>query len=167
MSDLNLTLNQGRANFRAELQALNEAVCPCCQRRARINKLRIHSTLALMLARLYYAAKHSASGLPTEWIHIEQFRPSKHGSGRDFSITKHWGLAEAKPAGADDDKPSSGLWRLTPRGVAFVLNQIGVPRFAMVMDDALVGVSGENVTMEEAVKRKFSYAELFAHLGGK
>jgi len=38
------------AAFKEELSRENEAVCLCCNRRARINKLRIHSTLALILA---------------------------------------------------------------------------------------------------------------------
>lgn len=152
-----------RNEFKKELEEKSEAICPCCERRARINRLRVHSTLALMLSRLYYMAKREFND-PQAWMHIESFKP-KHRTGNDFSIVKHWGLAESRRAGEGEDKISSGMWRLTPDGVNFVEGHTFIDKYACVLDDRVISYGGGMVSMEDALNGKFSYAELRGHLG--
>lgn len=161
-----MELEQATKEFAAMLQRNSEAICPCCARRARINRLRIHSTLALMLGRLYYISNREW-GEPQSWVHIEAFKP-KHRTGNDFSIVKHWGLAEPKSAAPGEDKASSGMWRLTDAGVLWIeaATNTRVPKYAFVMDDRVLGFSPELVTLKEALNNKFSFAELKTHLDG-
>lgn len=161
-----MELYQAIREFGEMLQRKSEAICPCCARRARINRLRIHSTLALMLCRLYYISQREW-GEPQSWVHIEAFKP-KQRTGNDFSIVKHWWLAEPKRAALGEDKASSGMWRLTDAGAAWVEAAAGarIPKYAYVLDDRVLSFSPELITLKEALNNKFSYEDLKAHLGG-
>lgn len=155
----NPTLSYVKGRFEHELSEKNEAYCECCQRRARVNKLKIHSTLALMLARLYWQSVKTGE----DWVHIEKFRPPNHGSGRDFCIVKHWGLAIGKPAEDEGDKHSSGMWKLTPDGISFVRGELAIPKYKFVYDDKTVKHSTEITLIKECLNNKFSFEELMNH----
>lgn len=155
-----------RNTFNKKLESNGEATCPCCQRRARVNRLKVHSTLAAMLVRLHRLSMLN-NGRADAWVHIEAFRPLKHASGRDFCIVKHWNLAEPRPANEDEDKNSSGYWRLTPMGQLFVQNDILIQKHAFVFDNRVLNFSGETTSIIESLGNKFSYQELMEWNGIK
>lgn len=154
-------LLRARNEFQADLRKNNEAICQCCQRRARINKLRVHSTIALMLARLAYQSKQK-TGDPYSFVHIDEFKP-KHRSGNDFSIVKYWGLATTKPA-EGEDKNSSGFWRLTGDGNSFINGKLNIEKYAYVIDGMLSHFGEDTIDMDQALNGKFSFSELLEHI---
>lgn len=153
-----------RAQFEAELREKNEAICPCCQRRARTNKMRVHSTLAAMLMKLAKVSNGIAGDLKS-WVHVEAFRLDYASTGNDFCICKHWGIVEARAADETEDKNSSGYYRLTDLGVDYVLGKASIPKYAFVFDNRVQRFSEERVNIEQSLNNKFSYAELFTHIG--
>jgi hypothetical protein len=161
IKQLSLFAVDQRENFWKRLGLGEDVECPCCRRMGRQAKLKIHSTLAFMLVKLYRSSME-LHGQPTGWVHLQAFSPPNHTTGRDFSITKHWLLAEPKAAGEDEDKRSSGMWRLTDYGVKFVEGKIRIPVNMMVFDDKIMGVSDDVQNVEEALGNKFSYKELFS-----
>ena len=148
-----------KKNFLDQLNRHEVVMCPCCGRNARIWKLRIHATLALMLIRLYKKSLE-LNGAPDQWVHIEAFKP-KTRTGNDFSIVKHWGLAEPKSPEVDQDKNSSGMWRLTDAGRLWVSRQATIKKYANVFNDVLRSYDGEDITVIDALGKTFSYYELF------
>lgn len=151
-------------NFRHDLLANNQARCPCCKRMARISKRKIHTSIALMLIKLYHVQFVKPHlGMRPGWIHLEDFK-SERTSGNDFSIVKLWGLATPKPAGYEEDKRSSGYWRLTSLGKAFVLGEIRIPRTLEVFDNKVFRKSPETVDIKMALKDNFSYYETYVHI---
>jgi hypothetical protein len=68
---------------------------------------------------------------------------------------------------AEDDsgRKTSGYWRLSPHGEAFVRGHIAIPRFVTVFDDHVLAMGDETVTIREALKDQFDYRELLH--GGK
>lgn len=152
-----------RAEFFDTLKRDNEAVCPCCERRARINKLKVHSTLAAMLMNLARVSNAIAGDL-TSWVHVEAFRLSYASSGNDFCICKHWGLVEAREAGPDEDKKGSGYYRLTELGAQFVQGEARIPKYVFVFDNKTLNESVETVGIDDCLNNKFSFSELLSHI---
>jgi len=125
-------------------------VCNGCGRSMKVSRLKIHKTLATMLV--------SLQQLGNGWHHIETFRPTKHGSGRDFSILKHWNLVESKPANSDEDKRTSGMYRLTDSGKAFVLGTIAKPKYVYVFNNKVIETSDTVVVIGEC--KPFQWSQI-------
>lgn len=159
------TFEEGRQQFYKKLQNDGEAICPCCNRRGKVNKLKIHSTLAAMLCRLYRASidQHDR---PDGWVHLAQFKLEAR-SGNDFSIVKHWGIAESMPADFSEDKASSGNWRLTELGIQFVQREISIKRNLFVFDDQVILEGHEKINMIKSLNDKFSYLDLTGLYAGE
>lgn len=151
---------QYREEFMERILAGEELECPCCMRKARIWRLYVHGTLASMLVRLYRKSKE-LHGRPDEWVHIEAFKPATR-TGNDFSIVKHWKLAEPKAADEDEDKNSSGMWRLTCDGVLWVTKHSTIIKYANIFDNECQSYEGNAVTIVDALGKKFSYEEIIA-----
>lgn len=146
-------------SFLDDLIARGDMECPCCKRKARVSPLKVHSTLAEMLCKLYRASIR-INGVADSYVHLTQFPASKTTSGRDFSIVHHWGIAEPMKASPDENKRSSGMWRLTQKGVEFVNGRLAIPRNAFVFDNRVVDYSQENVTIHTALGDDFDWFEL-------
>lgn len=152
-----------RAKFLEELKNNNEAICPCCERRARINKLKIHSTLAAMLMNLAKVSNAIAGDLRS-WVHIEHFRLSYASSGNDFCICKHWGIVETRAAEPEEDKNGSGYYRLTALGEKFVTGEARIAKYAYTFDNRALKFSDETVDIVDSLNNKFSFSELLSHI---
>lgn len=127
-------------------------ICSCCGRKVIISRLKIHSTLAAMLCRLY--------ALGEGFHHVNDFRPHNHTSGRDFSILKHWGLVVNKPADLSEDKKTSGMYAITDKGQLFVRSQSSVPKYLYVFNNTVQGESTDKVEITNALGSLFSWKEL-------
>jgi len=147
-------LFEDRLRFIESLNLEGEAICNCCNRRARINKAKVNSTLAAMLIRLYVLNQSSL------WVHVNDISPGQHSMGRNFCILKHWGLAIPKAAGIDEDKNSSGKWQITGVGKQFVRGSVRICKYAFVLDDKVLKYSDETIDIHQALNEKFSYFEL-------
>ena len=143
--------------FLASLRGGHKGNCPCCDRYAQVYKRHLHFTVAWQLIRLY-----RLNGL-SEYVNAcELIMTGQHGTG-DFQKAKYWELIERRPlTKAEDTKKSSGWWRLTPKGLDFVLGRITIPRFAMVFDDRVIAFEGKLVSVQDALDARFEYTRLMA-----
>lgn len=140
-------------DFWKRLNAGESLDCPCCKRHAMIYTRKIHTSIALQLINLYRLGGHVA------YIHTSKLiAPGSSGIG-DFSKAKYWGLIEPKE-NTDDDKKSSGYWRLTSIGIAFVRGKQSVAGAALVFDDKVIGFTDDPTDIRAALGHKFSYDEL-------
>jgi hypothetical protein len=72
----------------------------------------------------------------------------------------HWQLAELQPNKDDPKRKTSGLWRPTADGVAFVHERIRVPARVYLYDNEPIGFDSEQITIREALGDRFDYQEL-------
>lgn len=154
------------AEARAWLHArLDDGVeCPVCDQHAQRYYRRVNSGMARWLIALthlsppgtnrwistrdviVYAASHKTFG-------------SSIGSGEAPSLLPYWGLIEARP-NDDPNKKHSGVWRPTDRGYLFVRGELTIQRTAVVYNNTLERLEGDEVSIRECLGRKFQLDDL-------
>lgn len=128
--------------------------CPCCGRYAQVYRRHLHHDPAKKLIKLYRA------GGAEKFIHTSVLIEKGDTSVGDFSKAKHWKLIhQADPD--SDAKKTSGMWKLTQKGISFVRGEISIQRIALIFDDRVLGFSDDMVTIQECLDGGgFNYREL-------
>jgi hypothetical protein len=157
-----MTLAEAKAEHRSRVG--KGAICPCCGLFSKIYKRYLGSSIAFALIAFHHRYKTH----PKEWLHFQKYmaefcegrpRLSAAVRGGDFAKTRWLGLIEAQDGGVV--RPCSGYWRLTARGARFVKGEIKVPAYVWVYgNEPLDRPVDEMISIQEALRRKFSYAEL-------
>ena len=131
--------------------------CPCCGRYVRLYKRKLNSGMALTLIRLVKLRG-------TAKTHVKKFLlEHKFNNGHDWSRLKDWGLLEKVEDDEDDsDSKTSGKWKVTPAGLKFVAGKLTVKSHIHVYDNKLLGLYGEDITIQDALGKKFNYKELMS-----
>lgn len=142
----------------------NGAQCPCCDQHAQRYYRRINSGMARwLLALVRLSPQHSPCWVTTKDVilHAASRRGfgSSLGSGEASSLLPFWGLIECRP-NEDPKKKHSGVWRPTALGYDFAHGRVTVPRTAVVYNNTLNRLEGDQVGIRECLGRKFSYEEL-------
>lgn len=147
-------INMERIDFINKLKAGDKTDCPCCGRHAQMYRRSLHHTAAKKLVQLYRL------GGDSQYVHTSQLVDTGETSIGDFSKAKYWRLiAEAQVT--DERKKTSGLWKLTEKGIAFVKCQVTIPRTVLVFDDRTYGFSEDHVTIEQCLSGGgFNYRDL-------
>ena len=120
--------------------------CPCCGLLNKVYSRKLNSGMARFLIRLY----HAGYGHPGRPWH--KFVWSQTANG-DYSKLRYWNLIEKKP-------DCEGYWRITGRGVQFVLGRIAVAKYCHVFNARAMGFSVESTTIKQALGDKFNYHDL-------
>lgn len=123
--------------------------CPCCTLFAKVYKHKCDSAMSRTLIRMYRA------GAIDEAIHV----PSLPGDNHKVSQCSWWALVEEEKVRRPDGG-RAGYWHLTERGVAFVLKQSTITKYARIFDARVLGYQGEQVSIEDCLGNKFNYREL-------
>jgi len=74
------------------------------------------------------------AGVP---MHCKEFSPDGQGYNKMLNVPKHYRFI--RQDSRDPDKPfdRSGRWRITPRGIAYINNEIAVPIHCWVIHDTV------------------------------
>jgi len=104
---------------------------------------------------------------PNDYHHVK--RLYGYDGGGDFAKLRWWGLIEQKPKLDDSrDTKTTGMWRITPTGVAFVNGKYCVYEYVIVENNHVRGFGGDELTIDEACDRgNFSYSELMGYKNAK
>lgn len=142
--------------------------CPICGKYAREYKRQVNLTMVqtLWLVKDWYDNNDPSL---TKWLHINDMlnelpsksRPVKGGGSGDWGKLRYWGLIEQKPGVRNDGSAHNGHWRITQKGIDFLMDRIKIPKFVVVYNKKLIRVSDESVGVQDCLK-KFSYRELMA-----
>lgn len=143
------TLLEAKEYLRANWE--KGVTCPCCKQSVKKYRRAIHSSMCLALINLYKISKGGK-----EYHHISDFV----GNFGDFSKFRYWGLVEEKEKEDGEDKRTSGYWKITEKGIAFVLGEVKVKSHILIFNKKVYGFDGNDVTIQELLKKKFSYEEL-------
>jgi len=144
-----------RDRFFWQVNAGKQVVCPCCDGLAQRYKRSIGSTMAVLLIRTYHATNGGG------WIHIQSRTDAR---GGDYAKLRYWGLVEPR-GDQQDDGNSSGFWRITDLGIAFVERRVKVFRYIYLYQGVYRGYDPDPravVSIDQSLGKKFRYDDLMA-----
>lgn len=127
------------------------ANCPLCTQLAKVYRRRVHASMARGLIQLYRA------GAARDYVHAPT--ATKRDANVETAKLVYWGLTEEAP-GKREDGGRPGWYRLTPLGIAFVEGTGTVRKYAHIYDNRVLRMSGDPVTIHDALGKKFNYREL-------
>ena len=150
------TLNQARSWLKARLR--KQAVCPCCEQVAKVYTRNLEGAMVAFLLRAYRVKG-------TEWFHVPTFMQvdvlarKACGVGGTYSKLAYWGfleeLQEKRPDGG-----RAGWWRVTDLGEKFINGEVTATKYIMIYASRFLGFEGEEITLQQALGKKFDYEEL-------
>lgn len=149
---LTSTFASVKAAFLNQL-GLKPADCPCCGQMAKVYRRSIHRKMCVALAFLYREDQKK----PGDWVNVREiYGPGLSG---DYAKLRFWGLVEPKDTRTRTEN-SSGFWRITEKGRAFVRTGVAIPKYAFVFDNVCRNVDGPLVTFFECAGKKFDYDQI-------
>ena len=129
------------------------ATCPCCGQFVKLYKRKLNSGMASTLIRIYRDNQQA-------WTHVKNFlRENKYQNSHDWTRLKDWGLLEEQE-NTETTKKTSGTWRITDRGVKFIMGQIAVPSHIFIYNNSLQGYSNTEINIYKALGKHFNYTQL-------
>ena len=144
------------------------ARCPCCHLLAKVWKRTVTGSMAHALVLVAGETKKGECD-PDWWIHIPSLLSRKASGatarGGDYTKLKYWGLLEKLPGKGtrEDGSPRKALWRITSRGLRFVMNEITIDKYVFTYDDTIIDRDTRQVGIVDCLGKKFDYQEI---LGG-
>ena len=155
-----MTLEEAKDWLRARVR--KGAKCPCCGQFAKVYARSINGAQAATLIDLYHLGKTRGFDV---WIQVEQELNNQHRRIRsnEYSKLRFWNLIEQHPRAEVDGRPklkSTGLWRVSEPGIAFVERRHRVKEKALIYDNRKIGMEGDEIGIVDALGTQFDYSEL-------
>ena len=147
------TLEEAQEEVQEILASEKLGICPCCAQNVWKYRSRIYAPMAVALCDLVRIFKST-----NYWVHVKELRG--YNGGGDFAKLVRWGLIFQK-ANEDSGKRSSGCWMPTQKGIDFVERKITVVKYLLCFNNTVLGEAGKQVSIIDALGRKFNYSELF------
>lgn len=135
------------------------AVCPCCDRKVKLYKRPLNSSMAygLILLRKFFKDNPDV-----EWIHAESYFKSRKDAPSslrgDFAKLRYWDLVELQSGASSDAR--QGNYKILQKGIDFVEGRISVPRRVHLYNKSVVGFDEDETNINSALGDKFDYKEL-------
>lgn len=142
------TLQEARDWLRARVDKGER--CPCCNQFAKVYKRQVTSTSAAALVTMW--SRHGF-----DVVHL----PTLTRMGGDTCKMVYWGLIEEESTRRTDGG-RAGWWAVTPKGRDWILGKITIPKYARVYDGRCLGLTGNPVTIQQALGKRFDLQELMA-----
>jgi hypothetical protein len=135
--------------------------CPCCGQRVQRYNYSLYATSALALIRLYRLTQNDRN---QDWFHVNEYAEAMDGKARasHFTELRYWGLIEKRPFNENPAKKSSGFWRITSKGVLFVLGHQALRSRFFIYNNRFLGFDEDSdmITIRDALGTKFDYQTL-------
>lgn len=136
-------------------QRLDDGVrCVACDQFAKVYRRNIYATLAKHMITMW-----QKGGPDRRFLSLS--KDLKQGGG-DMGKMRYWGLVEEEKT-VFPDTGEQGYWRLTDLGVKFVCGEVTLPKYAYVYDGVCLRLDGPQVSIREALGKKFDYTALMAN----
>ena len=149
------TIGEGRAYLNSQLERGKAAKCPCCTQTVKLYRRKIIDSSAGGLIDLYRLDKQQPN-----YYHRHELK-SLTNKGGEFATLKFWGIIEQMPKGKEiTAKRTTGYWKITELGKAFVEKRIQLPRYVEVYNNRALRFSGDKIDVEESLGTRFNYRDL-------
>lgn len=130
--------------------------CPNCDQNVKLYKRPLYGTIAVNLIRLYKLNR-------SDYHHITKILLPNSSGGGDFAKLIYWGLVEEQPKEPEDTTTrTSGMWKITQKGIDFVEKKIKLYSHVHIYDGRFLGLTGDEVTIIDVLGKKFNYEELMS-----
>jgi len=140
------------------------AKCPYCTRTLKVYKWKLGSYATFLI--WLYRTRTS----PEQWLHIRNCPKEIRidgvdvmiwNGGGDYAKLEWWELIENKPLAPKSKQSSSGQWRITPKGVQYVRNELALPKYAFYKPPLeVLGWHTDLIMMSESIPAYFNYRAL-------
>lgn len=152
------TIEDARNYINSQIKRGKAAKCPACTQTVKIYKRKIYTTMATSLINLYKLS-------PTlSYHHISEIEANRNtGGGGDFAKLVYWGLVQEAPKEMEiTGKRTSGFWKITEMGKAFVEDRLKVPEYMHVYNKRLLRTTGDRVGIRDVLGEGFDYKGLMS-----
>lgn len=151
-----MTIKEAQKKLRDGMD--NGTTCPCCHQHVKMYKRVLNSSMAYGLIIMWKLHKEKG---PSTYLKMNE-EIAKLGipsSNIEYPKLKYWGFVEEMP-NDDDSKRTSGLWRMTSKGINFVNGITKVPSHVKVYNQLTYGFVGDYINIKQALRNKYDYYEL-------
>lgn len=128
-------------------------VCPCCNHSHKVYKRSINSMMAKGLIIALKCHKFRS-------FHAINFLTSKGAYSGDFTKLRFWGFIEQDETKDGRGGKTNGFWRVTEKGSLFVYQRAAAIKYKHIINDEVVGESGNHFTILQSFKDRFEFTEL-------
>lgn len=142
--------------------------CRCCGQMVKLYKRKFNTGCARFMIALYNLSVRKMNKNPSErgWGYFTNDEIRKEAKldskGLDYSIVRHWGLAE-QGINDDDKKRDSGTWKITVQGYMFVQKQLPIASHVFLYNNKCEGYGDTTMHIDKALGSDFNYQELINH----
>jgi len=141
-------LKELREDWKIKIQG-NGAVCPCCDRKGKVNMFRFTQTWAITLKWMF---DHQGDD---GWVNVQRGAPRIVLRGKNYSMIANWGLIESQTN-------RSGVWRLTQEGKDFVQGYTRIPIKLFTYNNSAWGFSSEETSFRGCFGKHFDFDEMMS-----
>ncbi len=137
-------------------------VCPCCDKFCKVYHRKFNSGMALGLIYSYrYNQLH-----PAEFFDFRHHCMKRYDFfPGDYTKLIWWGMFEKHPTAQHEQAKSNGLYRITPRGIAFVECKTSIESHANEYMSGVTSFDGDTINIRQALGKQYNYAELMREVG--
>ena len=130
-------------------------ICTGCGQYVKAYRRKINSSMAQVLILM---RRHSKQA----FFHVEDWlkKIGKPELRADYHKLRMWNLIEAKKEEREDGSKRNGYYRITGRGIMFAEGKLNVPEAAVIFNNKLQRLEGNDISIQQALGNKFNYNEL-------
>lgn len=153
------TLTAEKARLERERKTPDGTRCKACGQYCKEYARTIHSSMAKAAITAY----HMVGGKPNVFFHtlkVGMHCTACSNGKQEMARLALWELTFPRNEDEDTRGRTSGWWAFTSKGVAWIKNEIGVPKYAITYNDALLRLEGEEITIRKCLSDLFDYKEL-------
>lgn len=134
--------------------------CPVCNQNVKMYHKKIDSQMAFFLIKLYRLTKKNPF---KQYFHVQDDINVTMKVGGAWAKLRYWELIEEQPKDeSDTTKRTSGMWKITSKGIMFVEKSLKVPKYVKLYNQTFYGYEGDRVSIDESLNEKFNYRELMS-----
>lgn len=123
--------------------------CPVCDKFGKVYKIKLSQALALALK---WVADHAKDD---GWVDVQMLGPRWMLRAKTYPLLAHWELIESQ-------SPRSGIWRVTPKGRAFLDGSVLAPKAVYIYDNSVWAFDAETTSFRGCFGVKFDFDELMS-----
>lgn len=132
--------------------------CPCCEQTVKAYKRSLNSGMTITLYHMFKRYKIHGD----DFFHVKNYlRDETLKNNHDWTLLSYWGLIEQKPI-LSKEPGSKGYWRITAKGIDFVLGRLKVPSYILMYNKQISKPEKnvKSVSFAETLNERFNYEEL-------
>ena len=155
------TLAQYRERLMVQIQVGTH--CKACDQWAKVYHNKFNSSMARTAILLYGYCKKN----PDEWLHCGDYLIQNHHQlkGVHGKLCRYELMEKNKDAEPINGAKSSGLYRMTAKGIAFVEERLTVPEYWTQYNGKTLHFDGDTIGIRDALGKHFDYKELMREIG--